>query len=67
MSTKQRYNVMYPRKFSAGGDDNRTEFLKVGVAWKLPNREGFTIQLYLPMPKNTELVAFAVEPKDEKS
>lgn len=70
MATRKRYNLMYPRTFSDGADGavkNRKEFLKVGVAWQLPNRDGFTIQLYLAMPKDTELVALAVEPKDESS
>ncbi len=62
---KKRYNVFFPRKYEDRDGKEKTEFLKVGVAWPMAERDGFSIELFMPL-RAGDLVAFVHEPKDEQ-
>ena len=60
------YDVCKPRQYKDRGQD-RTDFVRCGVAFPLPNKDGMSITLFFAMPANTELVILAREPRDERS
>lgn len=58
------WNVYYPREYTVRGegggqDQTRTDFIRVGAAFPLRDKEGITIELQLPLslPVGTRLIA----------
>lgn len=49
------WNVFYPRTYSVGGgnsgqpEETRTDFMRVGTAFPLTNKQGFSIEVQLPL------------------
>lgn len=58
------WNVYYPREYTVRGEhsngtETRTDFIRVGAAFRLREREGLSIEIQLPLslPAGTRLVA----------
>lgn len=49
------YDVCFPRPYVAKGED-KTDFVRCGVAFAHREGPGFTIQLYFAQPAGVELV-----------
>ncbi len=49
------WNVFYPRTYTVGGgntgkpQEDRTDFMRVGTAFPLTNKQGFSIEIQLPL------------------
>lgn len=62
MATK-RYDVCCPRPYKDGQGNQKTYFWKVGTAFPLKDRDGFSIQLYTRVLPLDELVCFVHQPR----
>lgn len=70
----KRYTVVLPRAYEvkAGGSktEQRTDFLRVGVAFPLKEQDGFSIDLYVPVlvaPGQSErLLLLSADDKNER-
>lgn len=49
------WNVLFPRTYQTSDGEERTEFLRVGVAWPLKDKPGYRIDIlgvsYIIMPQ----------------
>jgi len=69
------YNVMYPRKYwvtpqTGGKPEERTEFIRVGSAFPLKDKDGFSLDIGVPLTLSGEgarLLLFAREERDEQA
>ncbi len=62
----KRYVVCWPNEYVDRNGDNQSEFMKVGAAFPLRDRDGFSVELSLMPPtaapgQPTRLVLFAVD------
>jgi hypothetical protein len=65
--------VLYPREYQVqgtghAGPETRTDFLRVGVAFPLRDRQGFSVELFLQPPViegRSRLVLMPREQEDE--
>lgn len=48
MSRQKVYNVYYPRKYFQENEE-KTEFVRVGVAFPMKNADGLTLELSVPL------------------
>lgn len=53
MSRQKVYNVYYPRKYFQQNEE-KTEFIRVGVAFPLKNADGLTLELSVPLMLQTD-------------
>lgn len=58
------WNVYFPREYTVRGgtgqsDETRTDFIRVGAAFPLRDKEGFTVEIQLPLtlPPGARLIA----------
>ncbi|MCH9730992.1 MAG: hypothetical protein K0U84_15160 [Actinomycetia bacterium] len=56
MAKPSYYNVLYPRNYKDKDGDDRTEFIRVGVAFPLNDGNGLSAELYLAMPAGQKLI-----------
>lgn len=61
----KRYNVCCPRPYEQNGEE-KTYFWKVGVAFPMRERDGFSVKLYTRVLPSEELVLFPVEENEER-
>lgn len=71
-SNAQPWNVLFPREYQVQGNgpgpETRTDFLRVGVAFPMQNRQGFSLELFLVPPViegRTRLVIMPRENQDD--
>ncbi len=56
MSKAKYYNVLFPRNYKDNDGEDRTEFIRVGVAFPLNDGKGLSLELYLPMAAGQKLI-----------
>lgn len=63
------YNVCYPREYKDGDGNERTDFIRVGVAFPLREQDGFSLELAVPLllKAGSRLVILAREPNESES
>jgi hypothetical protein len=65
----QPWNVLYPREYQVQGQgpgpETRTDFLRVGVAFPMQNRQGFSIELFLMPPTIEGRARLVIMPREQ--
>lgn len=59
----KRYTVHVPREYTKNDGTKGTDFLRVGAAFPLKERDGFSVELYFRVLPSDRLVLFVYEPK----
>lgn len=60
---RQRYNVCFAREYKVG-NEIRTDFVRIGVAWEL-DKGGLGIELYLNPGEHKKLLAFPAREREQ--
>lgn len=64
-TTAEPWNLLYPRSYKVGNEE-RTDFMRIGVAWPLKDREGFSLEFHLDPPRGERIIMMRRLPKDEQ-
>lgn len=61
------YSVLFPHRYTQN-DEERTEMVRVGTAFRLREKDGFSLELSVPLalPEGARLVVLAREQQDSK-
>lgn len=59
---QKRYTLFYPRTYEVAGEE-RTDFVRCGVAFPLKEKDGFQMELYFPIIPKGKVVALVHEDK----